>query len=32
VVTEFVNRKYFPGYCTLHSSPSSGKKDNNIEY
>jgi len=31
-VTEFVNRKYFPGYCTLHASPSSGKKDNNIEY
>ena len=33
VVTDFINKKYFPGYCTLHSSPSSGgKQGNTIEY
>jgi penicillin-binding protein 1A len=32
VVMEFINKKYFPGYCTMHSSPSSEQQDSSIEY
>ncbi|MCZ7558155.1 MAG: PBP1A family penicillin-binding protein [Bacteroidia bacterium] len=32
VVTDFVNKKYFPGYCTMHSSPSSGRSDGPSEF
>lgn len=35
-VVEYVNKKYFPGYCTSHTSPSDGAgtepKERTIEY
>ncbi len=35
-IVEYVNRKYFPGYCTSHTSPSGGgsaePKERTIEY
>lgn len=32
-VLEFVSKKYYPGHCTLHTSPSSGEQhDNTLEY